>query len=127
MPSRIEVRGAAALLCALLLVSPLAFAQSRGRARNRPGEIDRGVIPVRGQVVFVGGYSATSDDGFFVRDLRPRRQKVHVSQSGYGANTTELEVRAGTTTRLDVTLVPGPAGSLIRQYSKQQTTGGQHG
>lgn len=56
MPSRLQIRGAAAVLCALLLVSPAALAQGRDRARNRPGGSDRGVIAVRGQVVFVGGY-----------------------------------------------------------------------
>lgn len=92
MPSRLQVRGTAALFFAFLLVLPLVLGQGRDRPVARV-EID-------------GHPWVESDGGFLVLDLKPGRHQVHVSHSGYRVATTELEVRAATTIPLNVTLVP---------------------
>jgi uncharacterized membrane protein len=87
------------------------MAQSAVRAVEAVGfgTLDVYVQPTSAAVTIDGQPWVTSDEGHFMVQMPVGSHRVEVSQSGYHRFTTEIEVRDGETTPLNVSLTTMPS------------------
>jgi hypothetical protein len=93
------------------LSKPPSSAASEGGALALPmgphGTLDLSVQPVNAMVIVDGERWASSDGTHFNIQLRVGTHRVEVTEAGYQRFITDVVVREGETSKLNVTLTPG--------------------
>lgn len=105
----------ACLLAVTVLSSFLAAAPARAQgARAEFGSIAVRVVPPNAEV-FIDGerWVGAQTDGRLVVQLVPGRHHVEIRSPGYRVYESDVEVRAGETSPLNVSLIGAPAGGGV--------------